>query len=277
MRLLMLIFLAISALALSAQELHSLTLKYAPGSTCHYRFTDTSTSQGEIFGEEVKVIATNNYLVNMQFVSVAADSSITLLAFYEEAFSCTASPARDTLLNKKGLNGQRTKIVVAKSGKEISRELVGDFDSSTGEIPITVGSRISANFIELPDYKVKTGDKWPVISQDSISYNDFYLARTGTTEYTLDGFEKKNGHRCCKISFIKQFELIGQGNEKNMELFAEGSGEEKGIIWFDEEAGMLIHRESSMQHEMTVAITGPYTMSIPVTQNLKSSVTLVEK
>jgi hypothetical protein len=86
----------------------------------------------------------------------------------------------------------------------------------------------------------------------------------------------KNGHECLKITFTAETEITGRMVQMGMEMFLEGTGYNSGTLWFDEAKGVTVARESSSAQEMTYALTGTMNISIPSTQTIRSSYTLVE-
>jgi hypothetical protein len=61
-----------------------------------------------------------------------------------------------------------------------------------------------------------------------------------------------------------------------MEMVVEGSDETTGTLWFDPSAGILVCKESTTQSDMTYAMTGQVTMSVPSVQVIRSAAVLVE-
>jgi hypothetical protein len=62
-----------------------------------------------------------------------------------------------------------------------------------------------------------------------------------------------------------------------MDLYIEGTSDASGTIWFDPAAGMLILQESTTIQELTFAMTDPVPMTIPLTETISTSYSLVEK
>ena len=62
-----------------------------------------------------------------------------------------------------------------------------------------------------------------------------------------------------------------------MDMFIEGTGEPSGTAWFDTALGLVIKTQSVMSNEMTMAMTGQNQMTIPMTQKMTTTQTLVEK
>jgi hypothetical protein len=277
LRLLLAIALTMTAPASPAQEKVNLGFKYRQGGIYRYRTTDTFHSLQEEDEKEMKFDGGNNILMSLEVISVAPDSTITFIITYEEVEAFVRSEMLDTVIDRKGLRGRQTKIAVNKLGKEISRELMDSVDDSGDEISLDMASGNYGNFFYLPGHPVAAREKWIAEIHDSVATGKGYRTQTGSVEYAIsETREKKNGHDCIKIDFSAMTEHARKMELNGMDGFMEGTVDARGVIWFDAEAGILILRESTEILEMIFVITGPMTMSIPVTQKIKSSCWLVE-
>ena len=86
----------------------------------------------------------------------------------------------------------------------------------------------------------------------------------------------KNGHDCLKFTFTSTSEVTGKMNQMGMEMFLEGTGSSAGTAWLDIKLGILVTREIVSDQDLTIALTGAMKMSIPSTQTMKSTFTLVD-
>ncbi len=263
--------------SLQAQESFNLVFKYQPGTTYWYRSVDTFTSRQEDNGQEMKIDGGNNNLLKLEVISAASDGSMTFISSYDEMKTMLKSPMMDTIISQDDLNRDRMKVVLSKNGKELSKMMLDSTDNSRTKSIMTMTSTHDVSFFQLPGRPIAAGEKWTAEINDSTNFGGGYTLKTGAIEYTLTGFEQKNGHNCLKIDFLSKSEQVGKVKQMGMDVYLEGTGDSKGSIWYDATAGILVQRESTSLNDMTIAITGPMTLSIPMVENIKSTCSLVEK
>jgi hypothetical protein len=58
-------------------------------------------------------------------------------------------------------------------------------------------------------------------------------------------------------------------------LFIEGSGKSNGTLFFDPTDGLPVAEESTLDLELTIAVTGQQNMTIPQTQSMKTTMVLL--
>jgi hypothetical protein len=156
----------------------------------------------------------------------------------------------------------------------MGRELMDSANVAGSKAPMAFSQ--SVGFFELPGHPVSFGEKWNAETIDSTAVGEGFTAKIAAIEYTLTGTEPKNGHDCLKIEFTSKNEMTGKMKQMGMDVFIEGTGDTKGTIWFDAKAGLMILRESTTVQDITYAMSGSMTMTIPMTQSIKSSHSLVE-
>jgi len=276
-KLLLAILFSVIVLPLCAQEPFDLVFRYQPGTIYKYRSVDTFTSQQEDNGQEIKIDGGNYSLFKMEVIAVAPDSSMTFISSYDEMKIVVKSPMMDTTIYQEDMIGKRMKVVLTKHGKELSKKMLDSIDNSRTKSLMTMTSIQNVSFFQLPGRSVATGEKWMAEINDSSDFGVGYTIQTGAVEYTIAGVEPKNGRTCLKIDFISKSEHVGKMKQMGMDVFIEGTGDTTGTIWFDAIAGILVQRESTAIKDMTFAITGPMTMSIPMVEYIKSTYSLVEK
>ncbi|MCH7675328.1 hypothetical protein IH879_10300, partial [candidate division KSB1 bacterium] len=95
-------------------------------------------------------------------------------------------------------------------------------------------------------------------------------------EFTLLGKEKKLGYDCLKIDVKGTVNVEGDGSMQGMKFFMEGDGDFQRTIYFAPKEGLLVAAENQTDMEMTAAFTGQMSMTIPITQSVKSTITLIK-
>jgi hypothetical protein len=132
----------------------------------------------------------------------------------------------------------------------------------------------------LPGKTVKTGEKWQdhsVNNKKAASGTPFEIEIISDTEYTLAGKETVDGKEMLKITFAGNLTMKGKGSQMGMEMFLEGTGKNEGFSYFDPLVSLVISTEENLEMEINVAVSGPQNMTIPMTQSIKTVITLEEK
>jgi len=259
-----------------AQEKTELQFTYKQGETYRYRSDYSYDMTQEMNGQEMKMTGTTKSVIRLFVETVNADGDMTLINCYDELRSTMKNVMMDTTIEQKELIGKRGKVVITKSGKELLQQLIDTVKSEKGMATGNVASMYSVNFPILPDHPVALGDKWTSEHTDTVKVGDGSTITKSNTEYTLIQKEKKDGHECLNIGFVSKSETTGKMTQMGMEMFLEGDGETRGAIWLDPVLGIVVAKETTSTQNMTYALTGQMKMSIPSTQIIKSTYSLVE-
>jgi hypothetical protein len=270
-------FLALLTVTLPAKEINDMVFKYMPGGIYKYRTTSTFTAQQEVNDAVMHLSGSSSSLMKMEVVSVTADGKFNILAEYEEMQMHIKSPLMDTLVDQKDHAGIRSLVVMNKFGREISRESPDSAIVAASGFSMFIGYNQPASLFQLPEHPVDSGGSWSAEIKDSTAVGGSFHTETGTIRYIMGGYEDKNGHRCRRIVFALSSDYSGKVIQMGMDVFLEGTRDAKGTIWFDPASGIMVRKESNEQMDLTMALTGSMTMSIPMTENIKSTITLVEK
>jgi hypothetical protein len=267
-----------------AQEKLSLEYKYKKGNTYRYKAETAFETTQEMMGQEMKYSG-NSYAISKMIVDdVAANGDISVTTSLEDMKTSVKASAQaeslDTSIQMKELIGKKSGIIISKYGavvKTITIDSIKLAGASMGLGDMGSGATNSAErLFRLPDHEVKTGDKWTSEKNDSTSMEALKMLSKTQTEYKLAGREKRNTHDCLKITYTAKIEISGKMNQMGMEMFMEGNGDNKGTIWFDPKTGILISEESASTQDMTLAMTGQMSMTIPTTTTTKTIFNLIE-
>jgi len=261
---------------LPAQEKFSLEFSYKQGQVFRYRSSSTYDMTQEMNGQEMKMSGTNSSVLKLEVESVSAGGNMTFINSYEEMKSSMKNNMMDTTIIQNDVIGKRGKVVIDKSGKEISKEMIDTVKSDRGAGAGSIASMYSVNFVKLPDNPVAIGEKWTYSHTDTTKMGEGYTVTSAETEYTLLQKEMKDGHECFNIAIVSKSETTGKLMQMGMEVFLEGSAESRGAAWIDPKLGILVARETESTQDITYALTGQMKMSIPSTQIIKSSYKLLE-
>ncbi len=263
-----------ASLTATAQEKIVLQYKYKAGNNYRYKNLSVYDMVQEMNGQEMKMSGTNSSQVKMEVTSVSADGDMTSINVYEEMKTVMKNSMMDTTMEMKEMIGKRGRVIFSKLGLEIKKEVIDTIKlqgmSGGANTLLTVG------LMRFPDHAVAQGEKWEISHNDTTKIGDGYTATSYHNEYTLAGTELKNNRECLKFSFVSKSETTGKLTQMGMEIFVEGTGDTIGSVWVDSKEAILVCKESISNQDMTYAMTGQMKMSIPSTQKITSTYTLVE-
>ena len=259
----------------NAQESYALKYMYAKGHTYRYADLMTANSTQEMMGQEVKATNTSRSTIRLVVDDVTADGSMVLTVSADSLKISVKSTRMDTTMVMDNMVGKRTRVNLSTRGGISSREIV---DSIKVEGPMRgMVMRDFIKFQRLPEKPVTLGEKWHITTTDSVDMMGGKMVTTGEIDYTLAGKEQRLGHECLKIAFTGKTVVAGKGKMMGMEIFTEGTGKLTGTFFFDCSRGLSVAEEGASDSEMTAAITGQQNMTIPISQSVKSTRTLVSE
>ncbi len=253
----------------TAQDTYTLSYKFSKGKTYHYGQEMKMDITQEMMGQEMRITTDARVVSNLAVDDVRADGTMILIASLDSARAAVKSPMMDTTLVLTDLLGKRTRVTVTPQGNITKRETI---DTVKLQMRLRAfATRDYTNLQRLSETPVGIGGKWTSTILDSAQTDEMKTSTSATMEYTLVGKESKQGRDCLKITFTGALTTTARGKTMGMDIFTEGNGKIKGTFFFDQAAGLSIAEESSLEQELTSALTGQQNMTIPSTQ--KTSVT----
>jgi hypothetical protein len=264
----------ISGVNLTAQNAWLLKYQFEKGKSYDQ---DTRISQNivqTVNGQEIKILSEVNAKNRMDVESTDPDGTTSLLFSAGDLAVRSAAMGRDTTMKYSGLK-DKVRIKLSAGGKSLSSEKI---DSS--EVAAIVSQLNIGDMRYLPGKEVKLGDTWQdhaVVNRKASAGSPFALEITTDTEYTLAGKEQVNGREMLKITSHGNMSLNGKGMQMGMEMVLEGTGKNEGFFYYDPGTFMVVSSEDHSEMEISVAVTGPQNMTIPMTQSVKSVTTFMER
>lgn len=264
-----LFLVALLAASALAQDSYRLEYKFQKGKTYRYRSVSAGNMTQEMMGKEMKMTNGSTMVTRTAVENVLPDGNIVLVASADSATIYSKSQMMDTTVVLNTLIGKRTRIVLSKLGKVLSREII---DSVKQESPFGGGNqRGMVTVTKLPDKEVKVGETWKDVLIDTIESMGGKIYRMSTLQFTLSGKEDKLGHNCLKIDYSGTISDTGKMAMGGMELYLEGGGKIKGTMYFDPRLGVTVFDEMTSDTEETMAVTGQQNMTIPMSQSMKTT------
>jgi hypothetical protein len=273
MRIAVVALLALGAAGAAAQETLPLQYRFLKGSI--YRFAETTeiASVQEMMGQEVKSTMTVRSVRRSAIDDVLENGTIVIVTSADSLVFSMKSPRMDTTMVMSDMIGKRRKVKMLPTGEIQSRETL-DSVRVEGQLRGQAG-RETAIAHRLPGKPVKTGDSWKASIADTNEAMGGRMATQMDLTYTVAGVEKRLGHDCLKITYTGTTALAGKQSRNGMEFYLEGVGKSTGTLYFDPVLGLPVLDETSTEQEMTLALTGQQNMTIPMTNTMKSTRTLL--
>ena len=173
--------------------------------------------------------------------------------------------------------GKSFDMTLSPLGKEL--ELSGA-ESIQYELPsegkISIESDFQAIFPNLAGRPVKIGETWT--STDTITDKSETSEAQINLEsvHTLKGFETVDGMECVKITAEVTGTLQGTGEQQGMDLTFEGEIKGTDTCYFAYKEGIFVKVISTAVAEVSIEVSGPQDMSIPMTQDVKVEIKLTK-
>lgn len=263
-------------LNLNAGENDTYYVKYKmkKGTELNYTVTSKMEMIQEVMGSEQEMESTLTAKVYLSSEGADSNGNFTYIMVYESFVTEVYNAMMDsTITDPKGIVGKRIKKVVMPNGDQIESIELDTLD--LGVLGRGGGFSSEQEFLpNLPSQALKMGETVSMNDIDSTHSNGGTIIRNGDFEFTLIGKESMLGYDCLKIEMKGTVALEGDGKFGAMQFFIEGDGEVASTIFFAAKEGILVSQESLIDLEMTIAVTGQQNMTIPMTQSIKSTLTL---
>lgn len=261
----------------NAQKFNPVT-KVTTGEVYNYSM-ETQTEIVQSIGEQemnfqVAVTAT----IKDSVCSVFNNGNTEVIATFWDIATSTNAMGMDTVMRMEGMTGPHVKITYSSLGKVINREIMDESQQNISQYNMDYSTFQETLFLQFPEKSLNPGDKWTVESLDTMMQASLAgkVTVASVTEYTLGNKETIKGKDVYNITYVSNMELAGEGNIQGMAVALEGTGISSGTAIVNGSTGVIISNDSETEMDMTVAITGPQNMIIPMTQKVNVTVKLME-
>lgn len=257
----------------SAQDSYKLKYNFEKGKSYVFNNTIDGNFTQEAMGREMKMTVDGKYTVKV-VVDKVNDGKAELITTLDSGKIHSTNPMKDTTISLAPFAGKRTRLIMLQNGK-VEKSIVIDSIKMFNLQGLTQNNLV--RFVELPAGEIKTGVPFNVSTTDTVDImGSGKMLNTVNSTYTIVGKEKVQGHDCLKMSYTGDVKNSGQAQIMGMNFVIEGAGKISGNFFFDPKMGMAIKNEGNMDNEMTMATTGQQNMIIPITQSMKTSISLAE-
>ncbi len=271
--LLLLALVAFSGLSFSQEA--TLLYNFAKGKTFVQNTKLSNTITQTMGPNEIKILMDISINAEIFVENVAENGDIAVIEVLKDMTMRNVAMGKDTTLKFDNVN-ERSRVVYTKEGKLISRTVL-----DTASIPgLSESSKQNWMYLQLPGKKVKVGEVWSNVSTETnakSSANPFETITNSDFKYTYAGVEAKDGKEFSKIEFEATLNVEGKGEQMGMQMFVEGTGKNKGFGLFDSNSSVVSYIEFETGIDMSISVSGQQNMSIPMSQSMKTVITLQEK
>ena len=254
----------------NAQEV-SFKLKPKAGSQVSYTMTVDGKMTQSMMGQEMTMTTKSEGSQVVSFTKINSDGSVQYNEKTVIDFVKISSAAMDTTMNpgEEGIEDYAT--VIDKLGNVLSKKSLKTQSKSAGMGSMLGGINGSSAFIVIPDGKINVGGSWTTDRTDTVEFMGGALVNTTASEYTFVGEVKKGSTKCYEMKIVSNISSEGSTSMQGMEFQIEGTGKIVGTVWVEVKTGVIFEEEGVNNTQLTLALSGPQSMTIPIVQEMKVS------
>ncbi len=253
-----------------------LEYKMTAGQVLKYQDKSEMRQTSDLMGQSVETGITSTGTYSFQ-VKGRKEANHLLGVTIDDMGMTITTPRGDMSPDLKPVVGKSLGLVLSPLGAEV------EVSGAEGLVYDLAGSqRNAATFLkvffpDLPGKPVKVGDSWPssyVIEETSGGTSmrlDFQSVNT------LEGWETVDGMECARIAATVTGTISGAGKQQGMDTSTDGKSKGKDVWYFAVKEGVFVKAVSELTTEMTTALTGGQSITIPTTQTRTSEVRLVAR
>ncbi|MFN8208767.1 MAG: hypothetical protein U0T82_15370 [Bacteroidales bacterium] len=253
--------------------------KVSKGQEYRYQSSILSENTQTMGGQESKNSAKVKSTQVNTIEDIKVDGTISVLTSVWDIETSAQMNGIDTTIAIPGKAGDVTRNFFNSSGGALRKEIAEAATGSPGmNSGLNSGMTYTALFTDFPSKTLKPGDKWTREGTDTITQAGFggSMVLKVNTEYTYRGKTTDNTSGFFAVTYSSNLEITGTGSMQGMDLNIEGSGMRIGTVTFDPANGITQQDKGTTELEMTISISGPTNMTLPITQKLEITSSLVK-
>jgi hypothetical protein len=258
----------------TAAQSYELKYDFKEGKTYLFREVTNNDLTQSMMGNEMKIHNSSNNVIRVT-AEKKNDKGTWLNISLDSAYVTINMPMKDTAYSVNEMLNKRVGVLLSPEGEILERK---DIDSADLEgAMIQLGKREALQFLRfISDKKVSTGESWIVNQVDTVNMMGGNTIMAAEMEFTIAGEEEREGYKVLKIPFKGRITIEGKGSMMGFDYVLEGSGVSAGDLYFAPKEGLPVHTEMSQDFDLTMAGTGSQNMIIPITQEVKTTRTLIK-
>jgi hypothetical protein len=259
------------------EEIPVMQYRFTPGQKLTYHVKDVFTQDMKIQGQKAKTNISKEITVSM--VSSEFDNGkLNFDSVIDEvSLEVSSDPGGEITPELDKIPGIPFKIKIDQLGNElevIGTEVLKYNLGQSGER--TLENDFKHFFPTLPGYDLNIGDTWTTIDTLDFSEGNMNLDIVIVSNNKMDGYERIGERECARIEVEYTSTVLSSGNQQsaNFTTSVEITGSE--TWYFDYIQGVYVKLTSLGSGEGTVKVSGPQTMTIPLSQTISIDVSLIE-
>ncbi|MDZ7343022.1 MAG: hypothetical protein ONA90_00755 [candidate division KSB1 bacterium] len=256
---------------------YKLAYRMQKGRMLKYKTTTNTDQSMEMQGQEMSFTVEGVTMMRLEVEQVSKAGEITFVYALDSMQTHVKSPQLDsTFRNPAELIGKRTRQVITASGKKLKATAIDSAAASGMMAQFASGQQGGFRLLELPTGTVKVGDSWTKNAVDTVMQGNNKIQVTPSQTYTITAEVDTLGYKCLRISYHGTVSIKGEGTNMGMNFFVEGEGPSQGTAYFAPKEGLLIALLDDTNLEMTIALTGQMSMTIPQSTSTKTATVLIK-
>lgn len=228
-------------------------------------------------GMEMK--ASIAYIVKavMEIKEINSNGDFTVLSTWKDIEATSSAMGKDTTSRAENLNVVM-ETVYDKSGKIIKNNRIDTLGSTDPFVAMIEQLAKNVKLPILPAKTIKKEDRWQSYTNDTIQTIEFPLAMIVQTEdeYSFEGAVTENGVEYYRINKSGPTKISAEGALEGMDMHIEGTGMSESYSLLDKATLLPVRMEEKTGMDMSIIISGPQSMAIPMTQNTETKIQFSE-
>lgn len=270
-----LLILAVLGIVIAAEGL--LQYKMEPGKSYTYVTTQAGRTTQEMMGQEMVTDTKTNAKIVLDVKAVADNGDLTCEAYYAELKVEVHSARMDTVLEMTDILNKKVQVVMSKLGEPLNVTVLDSFPRNLmmrgmGDPKMNFRRVVGS----LPDQPIQIGGSWQDVKPDTSEAMGGKIIIIPNADYKVVAEQDTLGFKCLKITFTNDFAITGNGNMMGNEIFMEGEGKSEGYILFAPKEGLMIASHNKQDQDMTIAVSGSMSMTIPQNTFMKTNLVLAQ-
>ncbi len=254
-----------------------LAYKMKKGENLKYQLTMKSETVQERMGQEINVETSGESVIDIVVDDVDSKGNMNLIYKIESMKTRISSFIMDSVLtNPEGIINKRMRQIITPNGKRLKNEQIDTLNIPNVLMQAGGNRQVMMRLPQLPDEAVGVGSSWTMITPDSMISTSMKTRVIPTTTYTATAEVDTLGFKCLRISYSGDIKVEGEGEQMGMKIVVEGDGTTEGVMYFAPSEGRMVSMTGSSEIDLTVALTGQMSMTLPSTTTTQLSMVLVK-
>jgi hypothetical protein len=238
--------------------------------------TSSHMIQTTKFGEQSMVTRMDNWNVLSMLSKGKEGDGLRIHVTVDSARMDIQSPAGNMSPDMGSIIGKGFDMTVSSLGKEIDVSEAANLKYNLGPSgERTLGSEFQTFFEDLPVKPLKQGDTWTSADTLNVDQAGTKMTLLFNNLNTFQAVEKVQGLNCVRIQTESTGTMNGSGEQGGAKFDISGTIKASGTWHFAVQEGILVKASTEATTESSIQISGPQTMTLPMTMIVKGDKTVL--